>query len=107
MPFANRADAEVEPPAVDRPALFQEVAHRFPNCGLYLIADPLAPIDDDWLLADAVDDIADITKDLREVIWRDESLGPDAADWHFRLMYFHWARHVRQLSLYLHPRQFG
>lgn len=74
---------------------------------MYPIADPLAPIDDEKMLSGAVDDIADITMDLREVIWRDENLGKDDAAWYFRLMYFHWARHARELGLYLHARQFG
>ena len=107
VPFADCADADDEPPAVDGPALFQEVARRFPNFGMYPVADPLAPIEDDKMLGDAVDDIADITQDLREVIWRDETFGPDDAAWYFRLMHFHWASHARELSLYLHARQFG
>ena len=107
VPFAHCADANDEPPAVDGPALYQEVARRFPNFGMYPVADPLAPIDDDKMLAGAVDDIADITQDLREVIWRESRLGPDDAAWYFRLMHFHWARHARELSLYLHARQFG
>ena len=79
VPFANCADADDEPPAADGPALFQEVASRFPNYGMYLVVDSLAPMDDDKLLADAVDDIADITKDLRAVIWHDETFGLDDA----------------------------
>lgn len=107
VPFAECADADDEPPTVDGATLYQEVARRFPHLGMYPVADPLASTDDDKMLADAVDDIADITRDLREVIWRDENLSPDDAAWCFRLMYFHWARHARELSLYLHARQFG
>lgn len=83
--FANCADADDAPADVDGPALFQEVARRFPDFGMYPIADPLAPIDDDKMLGGAVDDVADITKDLREVIWRHEHLGADDASWFFRL----------------------
>ena len=107
VPFAHFADADDEPPAVDGRALYQEAASRFPNFGMYLVADPLAPIEDYTMLTGAVDDIADITKDLREVIWRERTFGPDDAAWYFRLMYFHWAWHARELSLYLHARQFG
>ena len=107
VPFANCAEEDGEPPVTDGPALFQAVAQRFPNFGMYPVADPLASIEDDKMLACAVDDIADITKDLREVIWRDEHLGSDDAAWCFRLLYFHWARHARELGLYLHSRQFG
>jgi hypothetical protein len=105
--FADCADAEDEPPTIDGPALYHSVALRFPDLGMYPVADPLASVEDDKMLADAVDDLADITKDLREVGWRDEHLGADAAAWCFRLLYFHWARHARELGLYLHARQFG
>jgi hypothetical protein len=104
---AHCADDDTEPPTTDGPALFQAAALRFPKFGMYPVVDPLASIDDDKMLACAVDDIADITRDLREVIWRDEHLGSDDAAWCFRLLYFHWARHARELSLYLHARQFG
>ncbi len=107
VPNANCADDDAEPPARDGPALFQAVAMRFPSLGMYPVADPLASVDDDKMLSCAVDDISDITKDLQEVAWRDEHLGSDDAAWCFRLLYFHWARHARKLSLYLHSRQFG
>ena len=107
VPYANCADEDLEPPEVDGAALFQETALRFPDLGMYPVSDPLASMDDDRMLAGAIDDLADITKDLREVAWRDEHLGPDDAAWCFRLLYFHWARHARELSLYLHARQFG
>lgn len=104
---ANCSDGDNEIPASDGSALFQTAALRFPNFGMYPISDPLKLIDDDKMLACAVDDITDITIDLREVIWRDEHLGSDDAAWYFQLMYFHWARHARELSLYLHARQFS
>ncbi|MES2988066.1 MAG: hypothetical protein V4808_09185 [Pseudomonadota bacterium] len=74
---------------------------------MYPVADPLAPIDDGKMLADAIDDLADMTRDLREVIWRDEILGPDDAAWAFHLLAYHWGGHARELGLYLHARQHG
>ena len=35
VPFANCANADDEPPAVNGPALFQDFASRFPNYGMY------------------------------------------------------------------------
>ncbi|WP_426261726.1 hypothetical protein [Sphingomonas sp. DC1100-1] len=106
IPFADCSDEDRDPPKIDIPALYQEVAVRFPDLGMYPVADPLAPLDDDKMMADAIDDIADITRDLREVIWREAHLGVDDANWYFRIMFFHWGRHARELSLYLHARQF-
>lgn len=59
------------------------------------------------MMSDALDDLRDITLDLREVIWRAERLGLDDAHWYFHLHFFHWGRHMRELALYLHARQFG
>lgn len=100
------AGSDDDPPEPDGP-LYREVGDRFPDYGMYPIADPIAAFDDDRMLADAIDDIIDLTRDLREVVWRDTHRGPDDAAWYFRLLFFHWAAHARGLSLYLHARQFG
>ncbi|ATW02374.1 hypothetical protein [Sphingorhabdus sp. YGSMI21] len=107
VPFADCAEIDLDPPDRDYPELFKAVSVRFPALGYYPVVDPLETIDDEQTLADAIDDIADITNDLREVIWRDENLGADDAAWYFRLMYFHWGNHARRLSMYLHARQHG
>jgi hypothetical protein len=59
------------------------------------------------MMGDAIDDLADLTLDMREVVWLAEHVGLDDAHWSFRLHYFHWGRHARELALYLHSRQFG
>src|SRR4051812_39261736 len=107
VPWGYCADTDDDPPATDGAALYQEVSRRFPDYGMYPVVDPLAPIEDDKMLGDAIDDLTDITRDLREVLWRDDNLGSGDAAWYFRLMHFHWARHARELGLYLHARQFG
>lgn len=99
------AEEQGDPPKATYSELYRDVAARFPALGTYPVADPLGPIAQDWMLGDAVDDIADITTDLREVIWRDQNLGPSDAAWCFRLLYPHWAEHARSLSLYLHALQ--
>ena len=106
-PEAGPADTDVEPPREDGAALYRQVADRFPAYGLYPVSDPTALPDDASAMGDAVDDITDLTLDMREVVWRAENFGPDDAHWFFRLFYFHWGRHARELALYLHSRQFG
>ena len=107
VPSEDCAEEDLDPPSVDGPSLYREVASRFPDLSMYPVADPLGPIDEETTLADAIDDIADLTRDLREVVWRAENLGSNDAAWYFRLMYFHWATHARRLGMYLHARQSG
>ncbi len=83
-----------------------EVAKRFPDYGFYSNCDPLEVYDPPMMLADAIDDIADITQDMRSTVWIGEHIGLERADSFYRGFYFHWGRHARELSTYLHARQF-
>lgn len=56
------------------------------------------------MVGDAIDDLADLTLDMREVVWLADHVGVDDAHWSYRLHFFHWGRHARELSLYLHAR---
>jgi len=104
-PEGSPADDETDPPDSGRPARYAYYAERFPQLGLYSVADPLNVPDEKPLVSDAIDDLADIASDLEEVIWRSENLGADDAHWHFRRLYtIHWGQHVRELSLYLHTK---
>lgn len=105
--MADCADEDRDPPPVDGTALYRDVARRFPDLGMYRVTDPLASIDEALMIADAIDDLADITRDLREVVWRDTHMGANDAAWSFRLLYPHWGRHARELALYLHARSWG
>ena len=98
---------DLDPPSIDGPALYRAVAVRFPDYGMYPACDPLDSIEDGSMLEDAIDDLADITRDLREVIWADENLGSGDAAFYLRLHFGHWGRHARHLSSYLHARQYG
>lgn len=53
------------------------------------------------------DDLSDLTLDMREVVWTAEHLGIDDAHFAFRLLFFHWGQHARELSLYLSSRLWG
>jgi len=106
-PDAGPSDTDVEAPRSGGPALYKQVAARFPDYGLYPVSDPIASIDDAAMVGDAIDDLADLTLDMREVVWLADHIGLDDAHWSFRLHYFHWGRHARELALYLHARQYG
>jgi hypothetical protein len=106
-PNAEPSHTDLEPPRSGGPELYQQVAARFPDYGHYPISDPTASIEDEATVGDAIDGLADLTLDMRDVVWRAEHLGSDDAHWQFRLLYFHWGRHARELALYLHARQFG
>lgn len=101
------SDTDLEAPRAEGPALYKEVAGRFPAYGLYPVSDPLASIEDAAMIGDAIDDLSDLTLDMREIVWLADHIGLDDAHWPFRLHYFHWGRHARGLALYLHARQFG
>lgn len=103
-PVANVTDADLEPPREDGTALYRDLAERFPDYGLYPLADPTAPLEDSATMGDAIDDLADLTLQMREVVWLADHAGVDDAHWSFRLLFFHWGRHARELGLYLHAR---
>ena len=108
-PDAGPSDTQLEAPRLDGVALHHEVAARFPDYGYYPVSDPTGSPEDPaaTMVGDAVDDLVDLTSDMRQVVWLAEHLGVDDAHWCYRLLYFHWARHARELALYLHARQFG
>ena len=91
-------------PDTDYNALRQLVSAHFPELGYYnmpgSITQHISATDID--VADAIDDIADITRELYEVRWRWEHTSVDDALWYFKDMYFlHWEAHLRGLQLCL------
>ena len=106
-PDAAPSESDLEVPRSDGPALYRQIAARFPDYGLYPISDPAAPPGVDPMVGDAIDDLLDLTLDMREVVWLAEHAGTNKGHWCFRLLYFHWGRHARELALYLHARCFG
>ena len=106
-PDAGPSETDEEAPRAGGPDLYKAVADRFPAYGMYPVSDPIGSIEDAAMMGDAIDDLADLTLDLREVVWLADHIGLNDAHWFFRLHYFHWGRHARELGLYLHARRFG
>lgn len=89
------------------PIAYDEIGARFPDLGYYGVTNP-ADVPGEVLVGDAIDDIADIARDLEEVLWRFEHIGLEDAHWHFRLLFeVHWGAHLRDLARYLHTKQFA
>lgn len=106
-PHGDVTDAEIDAPRQDGASLYKEVAKRFPAYGYYPVADPTKSLDDALMMADAIDDLADLTLDMREVIWFAEHVSIDDAHFAFRLHHFHWGQHARELAIFLCGRLWG
>lgn len=77
---------------------------RFPDYDLYAVTDPIEPLEQP-MGADPIRDLAIITLDLEEVLWRFEKFGLDDASRRFRKLYeVRLSRHARSLGFYLHTR---
>ena len=75
---------------------------RFPDLGLYGTVFGI-DVPGEAFIGDAIDDILDITNDLKQVLWRFDCFGDDDANWHFRMLFeIHWGQHLRALAYYLH-----
>jgi hypothetical protein len=90
----------------------RSMAEAFPEFSVYPVGDVAKDVSAgdamQALIGDAIDDLADITRDLQEVTWRWENVGLDDAAWHFRFGYeIHWGRHLHNLRSYVHFKQFG
>lgn len=107
VPEGRAATGIEEPPRRDGAGLRTIISARFPDYGYYAIVEPLELTPDGVGIGDAIDDLVDIAGDLAEAVWRFDHLGADDAHWFLRLLHFHWGRHLRELSLYLHARRFG
>ena len=85
------------------------VSSKFPSLGYYYVATPIEPTNDaEVTIGDAVDDVADILRDLVEVQWYFENTSVEYALWHYENSYkFHWSRHLRDLQSYLLHRTWG
>jgi hypothetical protein len=94
-----------DPIAQDYNQLRQLATTRFPKFGLYNVASKLTEqiTEAEMQVGDAMDDIADIARDLSEVVWCWEHNSEKDALWHFRFGYEnHWGEHLRNLQKYLY-----
>lgn len=99
--------SDLEAPRDGGPSHFQWVGKRYADYGFYPLADPMDAPDAPISIGDAVDDLGDIILDMREVVWLADNIGIGDAHWSFRVHFFHWGTHARDLLRYLHGRQFG
>lgn len=98
-------DHQIDAPSA--PDFHAAAVRNFPSLGLYPVMNPQDTLDDKPSLADAHDDIADIARDLSEVLWRLEHVSFEDANWHFRFLYgAHWGAHLHSLRVYLHAKQY-
>lgn len=91
----------------DDAAFRRTLGERFPDYGFYPVADPMEEPRAAASVGDAIDDLGDIIRDMREVVWLADNVGADDAHWLLRLLFFHWGTHARDLLRYLHGRQVG
>ncbi len=96
-------DDQTDAPKIDYQSLYQRLGAAFPELGYYAQVDPIEGLDQRIGLADAIDDLADIAKDLTEVLWHIENNTASNAVWEFRFGYqTHWGTHLHRLRGYLH-----
>ncbi len=80
------------------------VSKRFPNFGYYNVADPITSNigEAGTIVGDAIDDLADIARDLYDVRWYWANTSEANALFHLQQSYqTHWRRHLREFQLYL------
>ncbi|HKP62750.1 MAG TPA: hypothetical protein VJV78_38705 [Polyangiales bacterium] len=96
-----------EAPRRDYDELRRLAAQAFPDFGYYNVALPLLEEigNAQCGVGDAIDDLADIARDLYDVAWRWSNTSVDDALFHFQHGFrAHWRDHVRGLQLYLAAR---
>ena len=80
------------------------VSKRFPNYGYYNVADPITSNigEAGAIVGDAIDDLADIARDLYDAEWYWTNTSEAKALFHLQQSYeTHWRRHLREFQLYL------
>ncbi|MEP3226591.1 MAG: DUF5063 domain-containing protein [Parasphingorhabdus sp.] len=94
---------DVDNPQSDYDLLAKRASEVFPELGYYCDVDPDESIEQKIGVGDAIDDIADIARDLSEVLWLKQNVSENEAVWMFRFGYeSHWGRHLHDLRRYLH-----
>ena len=102
-PDVEPDEAEVESPTVPYEPLAKRASASFPELGLYADVDPQDGPEQVVGQGDAIDDLADIARDLTEVLWHLDNVGVNDAIWDFRFGYqTHWGVHLHRLRRYLH-----
>ena len=101
-------DCEDDAPSEDYSRLRQLAAQRFGQFGYYYQVSRTSKWEQEPTIEarDAVDDIADIARDLCEVRWYWDHECEKTALWQFRWGYEnHWGEHMRSLQNYIYTLQ--
>ncbi len=80
----------------------EAISSHFLSHGYYTVVPPTSNIETDILMANAVDDIEEIAREMKEFLWRAENINVEDACWHAHLTVGHWGRHLLGLRSYLH-----
>lgn len=95
-----------EAPRFAYPSARALVSSRFPDFGPYSVPASMRPENTEVMLGDAVDDLADLIIELRDVEWRFEHTSDADALWQLENGFrAHWAAHVRWLQVFLLERE--
>lgn len=97
-------DGHPDPPSIDYQTIREAAAARFPRLGLYNVPEFITShhLTSPLVQGDAIDDIADIARDLADVEWCWLNTSANDALWHFRIGWeTHWGGHLRALQWYL------
>lgn len=101
-------DPDLESPEIDRTPFYKHLKQRFPDLGRYGSVEPLLEeFPGTVIVSDAIENLLDLVYDFSEVIWRSQNVGEEDAHWHLRLLHPHWGHSLRELTLYLHNKQYG
>ena len=108
LPRCEPDETDADPPCeIDWQARMKEIGARFPDLGYYATVDPLEELPGTLMVGDAINDLVDIERDLKDFVWRYQHVSSANAHWHVRFNYeVHWGRHCRELCAYLHAKHF-
>ena len=98
-----------DPPENETKNFRDLIEKKFPTYGYYNIPEKIVNeiADSKILVGDAIDDICDILKDMRDIAWRWENNSEEDALWHFNFGYSsHWGEHLRCLQLYIYMAKY-
>ena len=99
--WVPRAKAE-DPPGVDTGHRSHNVSRaelfkRFPEFGFY--TDGGVELEGEFTVGDAIDDLLDITLELKEVLWLKRNVSEEESIWQLQFGFeSHWEAHLRPLQ---------
>jgi len=98
---------EIEAPGpVEYEEALARISGAFPSLGMYPTVALPADEEPGLLMADAIEDLVDLERELSLVVWRWENIGPEDAAPYFRYGYrMYWGYHLHQLRLHLYTLQ--